>query len=442
MKKSISILICVFFATSLFAQTLSRGVSAVGKIVSVNKIVDKEMSKLFKKTDQPVLACSISFLEASEDGILNEGETGTVLVNVNNNGKKQLQSKLEIKLKTSWNPMPRTSVKLMDLISPGQSGEYKATIKWDERLPSGTLIYEVVAIDTKTGNKSSPVEVQFSIAGKGSKDIEPVFVDVDLAVPRVYVSNKNGVAVIIGNQEYVHRDIPNVDFAIKDAVSMKTYLINMLGYREENIIYVENAQKTDFESIFGTQAEYQGKLYNYVKSNESEVFIYYSGHGAPDLSNKKAYFIPSNSDPNYVKIYGYALDVFYRNIDKIPAKSVTVVLDACFSGGSQQGMLIKNASPMYIDVDMPVYSNKLNLLTSAAGDQISSWYPKANHSLFTYYLMRAIRGEADSNKDRKITFKEVHMYLKDHVPYMARRMYGREQTPGFKGNAQKVISTY
>ncbi|MCD6116722.1 caspase family protein, partial [bacterium] len=347
MRKIAFILVYLLVFTSLTAQTKSRGISNVGKIIKSK--VDQAINEIFGENKQPDLTCTVLFQEPSKDGILGEGETGEVLVGVHNNSMiKQIQPKLEIVLKSSWNPTPHSVVKFMDPIEPGQSGQYEAKMRWDKRLPSGIVTYKVVAVDVNSRVKSKPVELNFSITGKGTKEAEPVFVDVDKTIPKVYASNRYGVAVIIGNQEYSNRDIPDVDYAVKDAAAMKKYLINMLGYREENIIYVENAQKTDFESIFGTDTEFHGKLYNYVRPNESDIFIYYSGHGAPDLSSKKAYFMPSNSDPNYVKIYGYPLDVFYKNIDKIPAKSITVVLDACFSGGSQQGMLIKNASPMYI----------------------------------------------------------------------------------------------
>ena len=105
-------------------------------------------------------------------------------------------------------------------------------------------------------------------------------------------------------------------------------------------------------------------------------------------------------------------------------------------------MLLRDASLMYIDVDTPLLGISGNLLASSAGNQISSWYPDAQHSLFTYYFLRAIRGEADADKNRKITLYEIAEYLREHVPYMARRLYGREQTPVIKGQLNSVFCTY
>jgi len=80
------------------------------------------------------------------------------------------------------------------------------------------------------------------------------------------------------------------------------------------------------------------------------------------------------------------------------------------------------------------------LMTSAALDQVSSWYGEKKHSLFTYFFLKGLQGEADANKDGKITVGEMQTYLKENVPYMARRLTGNEQQPVITGNALDVIA--
>ena len=125
---------------------------------------------------------------------------------------------------------------------------------------------------------------------------------------------------------------------------------------------------------------------------------------------------------------------------KIPAKKVTIILDACFSGNSEKGLLFKNISPAMVKVKKE-YASPANalLLTSAAVDQVATWYPEKRHSLFTYFFLKGIQGEADLNKDKKITVGEMREYLKENVPYRARRLSGLEQTPVVTGNDSDVI---
>lgn len=425
-------IILLFFSSS-YTQEKSRGLSAPGSL-------GKNGKPALKHFGGSGIHCQISFKEPSGDNILSKGESGTIIVNVRNQTKKKIKPNLEIVIQPSWLVAPKKKYKSMGNLLPGQSKTYTSKIKWSYRFPMGAITYEAKATDIISSEVSETAQVYFII--NNSNLVKPTIVDVDKKIPETQVQNENGIAVVIGNENYQNPDAPNLDYAINDASTIREYLINMLGYNASNIIFIKDAKKSDFERIFGTREIYEGKLYNWVLPNQSDVFIYYSGHGAPDLKNKKTYFMPSNCDPNYVKIDGYPLEVFYRNIEKIPAKSVTIVIDACFSGGSQQGMLLKNASPMYIDMETSFGGNKFNLLTSARGDQIASWYPEGNHSLFTYYFLRALRGEADKDKNRSITLREVKNFVTEHVSYKARRLYGREQTPVIKGNQNKVISTY
>ncbi len=436
MKRSIFVyLLVLLFSAQLYAQNKARGLSQPGSLMKKKEVIIDPGKK-------SGIFCDISFTEPSGDNMLSENETGVVKVDVKNFTESPINPKLTISLKASWSSKPRTTSKWMDVIQPGEAGTYSSTMKWDERLPSGSIIYEAKVVDTNTRLESEPVEVGFGLLGKGNRIDAPVFVDVDKNIPKIPVQNNDGIAVVIGNSDYSNPDVPDVEYALNDARTMKKYLLEVLGYREGNIIYIENAKKSDLNLCFGTSDVFQGKLFNYVKANLSDVFIYYSGHGAPDLQDKKGYLMPTDADPNYVRLNGYPLDLLYKNLEKIPAKSKTIVLDACFSGGSQQGMIIKNASPMYIDVKTPLIGENLNLLTSAEGDQISSWYPEGKHSLFTYYVLRALRGEADVNKNRKVTLAELKKYLSEQVTYMARRKYGREQTPIVKGELSSVICSY
>jgi len=68
---------------------------------------------------------------------------------------------------------------------------------------------------------------------------------------------------------------------------------------------------------------------------------------------------------------------------------------------------------------------------------VSNWYPDKKQSLFTFFFLKGLKGEADFNKDNKITAQELYQYTADEingVPYWARRLYpGRTQTPTFTG---------
>jgi hypothetical protein len=116
------------------------------------------------------------------------------------------------------------------------------------------------------------------------------------------------------------------------------------------------------------------------------------------------------------------------------------VLDACFSGASEKGMLIRNASPIFINAETSVLNDERSVVfSSSEGDQISSWYPAKYHSLFTYYFLKGLQGSADEDGDKIVTLQEMGIFLKGNVNPMARRLHRREQNPQINGVAEKVI---
>ncbi len=251
--------------------------------------------------------------------------------------------------------------------------------------------------------------------------------------------NKDNVAVIIGNKDYQHTQ--PVNFALNDAQTMKKYLVEVLGYNEKNIIYLENAKNKDFSLIFGTKNNHKGKLFNMIKPQKSEVFLYYAGHGAPNLAdNKKSYLVPTDAEVEFLDLTAFDTDILYDNLALLPTTSVTVVIDACFSGEG----IYKNVSPIRIKSKGAMGLKNGALMASCGADQVSAWYNEKEHSLFTYFFLKAIQDQnADKNKDKKLTLSEIFQYVDDQaegVPYFARRLHNVPQNPVLKGqNIDKVL---
>lgn len=253
--------------------------------------------------------------------------------------------------------------------------------------------------------------------------------------------NHYAVAVIIGNRDYHDGDIPAAQYAIRDAAMMKKYLIKTFGYREGNIIYKTNATKGALETIFGSALSRKGALYDVITPGRSDLFVYYSGHGAPNPETKKGFILPVDGSANNVSISGYSIDLLYENLSKLQTRSTTVVMDACFSGA----LVFKKASPVGIFIVNPLVAHpNTTIMNSSSGTQLSSWYPQKGHGLFTYYFLLGLTGRADENNDNRISFSEFSFYLAENVSYMARQLYpGRKQTPTFETqNKDNIIVTY
>ncbi len=246
--------------------------------------------------------------------------------------------------------------------------------------------------------------------------------DIHENLPETLNQSDDGIAVLIGNNEY--EKAGDVNFAIQDVKVMRKYLIEVLGYQDENILVFNDLKKSDFEEVFGSYDNHRGKLFNKAQRGESDIFIFYSGHGAPGLNNQKAYFLPVDCAPSQAEFSGYSLNLFLENLSKVPANSKTVVIDACFSGIDLiEG--ISAAPPVKIRQRATNFDDgKTLVMTSSEAKEVSTWYYGKEHGLFTYFFLKAIHDHSNSDIDGndQLTYRELFEYvsdLKNGVPYCA-----------------------
>ena len=268
-----------------------------------------------------------------------------------------------------------------------------------------------------------------------------------LAATAATSENRHGVAVIVGNKDYRTPDVPDVSFAHRDADAIKRYVTGTLGFRERNVIDLRDATQAQIERAFGNERSYKGELWRLLREGKSDVVVFYSGHGMPGLKDGESYLMRVDVRATDVEISGYPLRVLYDNLRKLRARSVLVLIDACFSGGSHGGTLMPAGSGMTVSerkvTDVPT---ELTVLTAAGPREISSWDLDAKHGLFTSYFLRGVAGAADGkgygDGNRSVTIGEIKRYLDDEMTYAAKRRFGREQSVTVRGNGKVVLATY
>jgi len=266
-------------------------------------------------------------------------------------------------------------------------------------------------------------------------DVASLSVDVEKEIPSAASIRTQDFAVVFGIESY--KNIPGVTFARRDAQWMKTYFEKVLGIPAANIYF-----KTDADvSLAEFNTAFSGWLQKRIRKNESNVFIFYAGHGAPELKHKKAYLIPYDGNPNYPEQTGYELNKLYSELNALGARSVTVFLDACFSGANRnQEMLLADARPVMIEIEGSAWVGDVTVFSAASGAQIASAWPEKKHGLFSYYLLKGLQGAADTDQNRVITVKELADYIYGQVSQTT-GLLDREQTPELRTtDEQRVVA--
>lgn len=275
-----------------------------------------------------------------------------------------------------------------------------------------------------------PPPVAASTPGAGRLPTQPIDLTFKKAPER-----PDDIAVIIANADYgrLARDIPNVVPAYADAEGFRRYAIQTLGVREGNIILLKDATGAQITRVFGSDTNPRGQLADWIRPSRSRVHVYYAGHGAPGGVGGSAYLVPVDADAARIELNGYPLETLYRNLARLPAVSVTVVLEACFSGNSQAGRVQPAASDIVPAAKPVPIPPNITVISAGASNQIASWEEDRAHGLFTKYFLKAMSGEADrppyGNGDGTVDWQEARAYLTETVTYHARRYYGRDQTP-------------
>ncbi len=361
-----------------------------------------------------------------EIGDLKIGEVGELWVTLSPNKRVNRQKRLPVFLT------------LREKYHKGDLQKFPLPIELNKTLPKSKKL-EVKANVDDLKQKIARFEYKskkFSANFDNIKNIQQV-------IPSKTV-RANSVAVIFGIEYY--DNLPPAPYAENDADIIKKYFKQRLGVDQVVTYDSEESQGFVFDDVFNPD---YGELQKAIIKDKTELFIFYSGHGLPGKDGRDVYLFPSDGKVERLQRQGYNLNTFYSNLAKLRAKSVTVFLDACFSGASKasekvgaenlvsmKGVKIrpKFIQPWAKDDDFMVY-------TSSTNEQTSLAFETSQTGLFTYYLCRGLQGEADSNNDRQVTSGELSKYIHDNVAKTSRKIRGLQSTQFF-GDKEKLLLKY
>lgn len=249
--------------------------------------------------------------------------------------------------------------------------------------------------------------------------------------------NDNKVALIIGIENYA--DIVKASYAKADAQYFGEYSSKALGIKSNNIKVLVDEEAT-FIKINKVLKKW---LKSKIIKDKTELVIFYAGHGLASKDGKELYLLPQDGDADLLSISSISRTALFNEIKDLKPKSVTIFLDACYTGSSRDNeILLADARPVKIvadeEQDVP---NNFTIFSASKNSQISSGLKKAKHGIFSYFLMKGLEGNADTNKDNKITNGELLSYLDLNVSQKAAEL-GREQNPSLSGDPNKVLISY
>lgn len=248
------------------------------------------------------------------------------------------------------------------------------------------------------------------------KNISVDLSDVDVNIPTNPQTNDKTFAVIIANENY-QKEV-KVKFAANDGKIFKEYCERTLGIPSQNIHFITDAtfgnMKSEIKWITDVISAYSG---------QAKVIFYYAGHGMPNESDKSAYLLPVDGFSSDFET-AIKLNDLYSRLTANPAKNVTFILDACFSGSSRDNGMLAEARGVKVRPKTEVMNGNSIVLSAATGDETAYPYTSKQHGLFTYFLLKKLqetKGDA--------TYKDLFEYIKTNVGQQSVVVNQKSQTP-------------
>ena len=256
-----------------------------------------------------------------------------------------------------------------------------------------------------------------------TSDAAPLAVEV---APGAATRNPDALAVVIGIDRY--QRIAPARSASRDAALMKEYVTRTFGVPDDPAHLVVRTDAAASGSELRRLFDERGWLARRVTDN-TDLVLYFAGHGAPG-SGLTPFLLPADADPAYVDATGIDLHALFARLARWPARSITVFIDACFSGLGRSGLpLVAGARAAVVSIEHPALLRRnMAVFTASRGTQSAGDLPAHQHGALTYFLARALQGQADTDADGAITVSEVGRFAEREVR-RASAALDREQEP-------------
>ena len=113
---------------------------------------------------------------------------------------------------------------------------------------------------------------------------------------------ENAIAVVIGVEKY--DNLSPAPYASNDAEIIKDYFKNKLGVKQVVTYTNDEVDGLAFDDIFNPE---YGELQRSIVKGETDLFVFYSGHGIPGKDGKNIYLFPSDGKVERLQFQGYNL---------------------------------------------------------------------------------------------------------------------------------------
>jgi len=220
-------------------------------------------------------------------------------------------------------------------------------------------------------------------------------------------------ALVIGNNIYQDKGWSKLQTAAYDATELAKLLQERYGFAPPKVL------------LNATRSQILTQLYAYrTLPDNSNLLIYYAGHGYKDPYTKKAYWIPVDAQADN-NVNWISASTITEEISALHSPHVLVISDSCYSGDlvrSKTIMPMPSAPDVYLRRMMD--SPSRTLMASGRDEPVAD-SGAGGHSKFAYLLLESLRRIEEER------FTAADLFQRFVQPGVGGALGGPEQVPQY-----------
>lgn len=359
------------------------------------------------------LSFKATVLDENSNLIFEGGERVRVRIDLVNGGEQELQGVTASLTGTAalLAQFPSTTL-VVGPLQPGQSRsiEFVATLPQTVQQQKAEIF--VAVSDSGPLTQPPPQTLAISIQHTGIKadDVDRIpAIAAGFRQPHTYLLS-------IGIGSYRDQQVPTRKFASLDAEMVSNYFQSLGGLPASNVRLLQDwkALRPDIdEALLDWLPPHMNK--------DAVVIVYFAGLASVS-STGETFLIPYDGAATSTS-RSYPLKDLEAALSRLKAKQTVFLFDGIVSRMGPENKT-KTVLPQW----SPTGSSTLHVIgNSGIGRGLED--NQHRHGLFTYYLLRALRGEADTNQDGDVTLGETVTYLSQKVLWASKAQMNQEQRP-------------
>ncbi len=202
--------------------------------------------------------------------------------------------------------------------------------------------------------------------------------------------------LLVGVNHYEDAELPSLRYSALDCQGLGEALIQATDITREIVLHHDFA---DNKPELNTVHQSLERIISSAQPKDTILF-YFSGHGILDAQIQQVYLCLGDTQKQNLTTTALRLNDILRILGKCKASQQLVWLDACHSGGmtfrGTTKLSLPNPTTQLVQIlrQKAQQSKGFYGLLSCDETQQSWEFPELGHGVFTYYLMRGLRGEA------------------------------------------------